>query len=123
MTAIGMILIGCSPGGTTSNVFTYWSKGNVALSITMTFFSTICAFFMLPLLIFLIVQQSFAQSVTIDFVSIVLSLLLVVIPCTMGVLLRMYNTETKVCDKFIWEWTALFTSVCGTFKKVDHRVI
>lgn len=113
MTAIGMILIGCSPGGTTSNVFTYWSKGNVALSITMTFFSTICAFFMLPLLIFLIIQQSFAQSVTIDYVSIVLSLLLVVIPCTMGVLLRMFNTETKVCDKFIWEWTALFTSVCG----------
>jgi predicted Na+-dependent transporter len=44
--AIGVILTGSSPGGTTSNIFTYWSKGDVALSITMSFFSNLAAFFM-----------------------------------------------------------------------------
>ena len=33
LSAVGVILVGCSPGGTTSNLFTYWSGGNVALSI------------------------------------------------------------------------------------------
>jgi len=40
--AVGVVLIGCSPGGATSNIFTYWSSGDVALSITMSFLST-CA--------------------------------------------------------------------------------
>src|SRR5699024_478497 len=34
--AIGVILVGCAPGGTSSNVITYLSKGDVALSVTMT---------------------------------------------------------------------------------------
>ena len=42
--AVGLILIGASPGGTTSNMFTYWSAGNVALSVTMSFLSTVAAF-------------------------------------------------------------------------------
>jgi BASS family bile acid:Na+ symporter len=34
--AVGLILMGCMPGGTTSNIFTYFSKGALALSIMMT---------------------------------------------------------------------------------------
>lgn len=41
--AVGLILTGSSPGGTTSNLFTYWAKGDVALSITMSFMSTVAA--------------------------------------------------------------------------------
>jgi len=39
--AVGVVLIGASPGGATSNIFTYWSLGDVALSITMSFLSTV----------------------------------------------------------------------------------
>src|SRR5690625_1177310 len=39
--AIGVILVGCAPGGTSSNVITYLSKGDVALSVTMTSVSTL----------------------------------------------------------------------------------
>jgi BASS family bile acid:Na+ symporter len=39
--AVGVILVGSCPGGATSNIFTYWSKGNVALSIVMSIFSNI----------------------------------------------------------------------------------
>lgn len=39
----GVVLVGCSPGGTASNVITYLAKGNVALSITLTLTSTVLA--------------------------------------------------------------------------------
>jgi BASS family bile acid:Na+ symporter len=48
---VGLILIGCMPGGTTSNIFTYFSKGVLALSIMMTTVSTLVAVVMVPLLL------------------------------------------------------------------------
>ncbi|KAG2372354.1 sodium/metabolite cotransporter [Vigna angularis] len=41
--AAGLILVGCCPGGTASNIITYLARGNVALSVIMTAASTICA--------------------------------------------------------------------------------
>ena len=46
---IGLILMGCVPGGTTSNIFAYFSKSMLSLSILMTICSTIAAFVMVPL--------------------------------------------------------------------------
>ena len=48
--AVGVILVGCAPGGTSSNVISYLSKGDVALSVTMTSVSTLLAPLMTPLL-------------------------------------------------------------------------
>ena len=48
---VGLILIGCMPGGTTSNIFAYFSKGVLALSIMMTTVSTLVAVVMVPLLL------------------------------------------------------------------------
>ena len=47
--ALGALIMGSVPAGTTSNLFTYFSKGNVALSVTMTVNSTLWAFIMTPL--------------------------------------------------------------------------
>ena len=47
---VGIILIGCVPGGTTSNVVSYLAKGNTALSVSMTAFSTMLAPIITPLL-------------------------------------------------------------------------
>ncbi len=49
--ALGLILIGCMPGGTTSNIFAYFSRGVLALSIMMTTVSTLVAVVMVPLLL------------------------------------------------------------------------
>ncbi len=46
--AAGLIVIGCMPGGTTSNIFTYFSKGVLALSIMMTTVSTLVAVVTVP---------------------------------------------------------------------------
>jgi len=48
--AVGLILVGCCPGGTASNVVTYLGKANVALSVVLTTASTFLASFATPLL-------------------------------------------------------------------------
>lgn len=48
--AVGVILVGCAPGGTSSNVISYLAKADVALSVTMTAISTLLAPLMTPLL-------------------------------------------------------------------------
>ena len=52
--AIGVILVGCCPGGTASNVITYLAKGDLALSVGMTATSTILAPVLTPLLVWLL---------------------------------------------------------------------
>ncbi|VEI12909.1 bile acid:sodium symporter family protein [Trueperella bialowiezensis] len=49
--AVGVILVGCAPGGTSSNVISYLAKADVALSVTMTSISTLIAPIMTPLLV------------------------------------------------------------------------
>ncbi len=48
--AVGLIIVGCCPGGTASNVITYLARGNLALSIIMTTVSTLLAIVATPLL-------------------------------------------------------------------------
>ncbi|APX33844.1 Bile acid:sodium symporter [Brachybacterium sp. P6-10-X1] len=48
--AVGVILVGCAPGGTSSNVISYLSKADTALSVTMTSISTLLAPIFTPLL-------------------------------------------------------------------------
>jgi len=48
--AVGLILVGCCPGGTASNVVTYLARANVPLSVLMTMCSTFAAVVMTPLL-------------------------------------------------------------------------
>lgn len=47
---IGLMLVACSPGGSSSNVFSMLAKGDVALSVTLTAFSSILTLFTLPLI-------------------------------------------------------------------------
>jgi BASS family bile acid:Na+ symporter len=47
---VGLVLIGCMPGGTTSNIFAYFSKSLLSLSIMMTICSSLAGFVMVPLL-------------------------------------------------------------------------
>ena len=46
--AVGLILVGCCPGGTASNLVTYLGRANVALSVVLTTASTFLAAFMTP---------------------------------------------------------------------------
>ncbi|KOM33088.1 hypothetical protein LR48_Vigan01g264400 [Vigna angularis] len=81
--ATGLILVSCCPGGQASNVATFISKGNVALSVLMTTCSTIGAIIMTPLLTKLLA----GQLVPVDAVGLAVSTFQVVlVPTVVGVL-------------------------------------
>eukprot|EP01006_Ploeotia_vitrea_P044408 TRINITY_DN66830_c13_g11_i1.p1 TRINITY_DN66830_c13_g11~~TRINITY_DN66830_c13_g11_i1.p1 ORF type:complete len:383 (-),score=204.01 TRINITY_DN66830_c13_g11_i1:120-1268(-) len=91
--AIGMVLTGSAPGGTTSNLMSYWVKGNVALSITMSAASLTCALFMMPLLILIYIESSFTskEDLEIPYVNIVGTLLLLIVPTFLGMGIKARN--------------------------------
>ncbi|MGP9649767.1 bile acid:sodium symporter family protein [Glutamicibacter sp. AOP38-B1-38] len=83
--AAGVILVGCAPGGTASNVVTYLAKGDVALSVTMTSVSTLLAPVFTPLLALWLAGQYLpvaAGTMALSIVQIVL------IPVVLGLVLR-----------------------------------
>ncbi|KAL8552626.1 hypothetical protein ACS0TY_001353 [Phlomoides rotata] len=85
--ATGLILVSCCPGGQASNVATYISKGNVALSVLMTTCSTIGAIVMTPLLTKLLA----GQLVPVDSAGLAISTFQVVLlPTIIGVLMNEY---------------------------------
>ena len=83
--ALGVVLVGCCPGGTASNVITYLAKGDLALSVGMTGVSTVLAPFLTPLLTWALA----GKSVDVDVASMFLSILWVVIlPIVLGLLVK-----------------------------------
>ncbi|XP_002735161.1 ileal sodium/bile acid cotransporter-like [Saccoglossus kowalevskii] len=87
--AIGTILIACCPGGINSNILTYWTEGDIALSVSMTAFSTLFAVAMMPWCLFLYTRSwhSLADAV-IPYVEIIIALVTIVFPCIFGMLVR-----------------------------------
>lgn len=55
--AVGVILVGCCPGGTASNVITYMAKGNTALSVACTSVSTLLAPVLTPAIFYILASQ------------------------------------------------------------------
>jgi BASS family bile acid:Na+ symporter len=89
---IGLILMGCMPGGTTSNIFTYFSKAVLALSIMMTSISSLVALGMVPALLEFYSSLAGLSSefkIPTDNVAQVLFVLLV--PTVLGMLIRKLN--------------------------------
>ena len=91
--ALGVILVGCCPGGTASNVITYLAKGDLALSVGMTATSTLLAPLLTPLLTWLMA----GTFVHVDAWGMLLSIVYVVIaPIVAGFLIQKYlPTFTK----------------------------
>lgn len=90
--AVGLILMAAMPGGTTSNIFTYFSKGALALSIMMTCVSTVLAVALVPVLI---AFYSGLAGVTGEFAipaaNVAQVLLVLIVPTILGMFLRKFN--------------------------------
>lgn len=83
--AVGLLIIACMPGGTTSNMFTYFARGNLALSVLMTVSSTVCGVVAIPLLLTI---YAGALNLTIPNQNIVIALLIMLVPVAIGMLIR-----------------------------------
>ncbi|GAA1478209.1 bile acid:sodium symporter family protein [Nocardioides aestuarii] len=85
--AAGVILVGCAPGGTSSNVVTYLAKGDTALSVAMTSVSTLLA----PLLTPVLTLWLAGQYLPVDGAGMALSILqIVLLPVAAGLLVRLF---------------------------------
>ncbi|KAB2788876.1 bile acid:sodium symporter family protein [Brucella anthropi] len=83
--AAGVILVGCCPGGTASNVMTYLSKGDVALSVACTSVTTLLAPLVTPFLVWFFANQYLPVDAMSMFISIVKVILL---PLALGFILQ-----------------------------------
>ena len=83
----GVILVGTCPGGTSSNVMTYLSKGDVALSVGMTSVNTLLAPFLTPGITYLLLRTS----VKVDVASMFLSIIkVVIVPIAAGFIINRF---------------------------------
>ena len=98
---VGVVLVGTCPGGTASNVITYLSGGDTALSVGMTSINTLLAPFLTPALTYLYLRTT----VSVDVKSMFLSIIQVVlIPIGLGLLI----------NKFFGKYTQKITDLLPT---------
>lgn len=83
--AIGLLILSCMPGGAMSNIFTYFSKGVLALSVMMTATSTVLGLLLIPLLLRI---YAGALDLAIPYENILLALLFLMVPVLLGMAIR-----------------------------------
>ncbi len=105
---VGVILVGTCPGGTASNVITYLSGGDTALSVGMTGINTLLAPFLTPALTYLYLRTTVSVDVGSMFLSIVQ---VVLIPIGLGLLInKLFGKYTQRITDFLP--TVSVTAIC-----------
>lgn len=94
---VGIMLIACSPGGSSSNIFSMIAKGDVALSVSLTACSSILTLFTIPL-IMEVVTYFIGSNLNIDVHLPIGSLMmqnivLMLLPIISGILLKRYRPQ------------------------------
>lgn len=103
--AIGILIMACMPGGTTSNIFTYFSKGNLALSVLMTVTSTVTGVVLIPLILLI---YAAALDLEIPREDIIAVLIVLLVPVAIGMGLRKLNANVGAVTEFVGSVLALF---------------
>jgi BASS family bile acid:Na+ symporter len=94
LVALGALIMGSVPAGTTSNLFTYFSKGNLALSVVMTVNSTLWAFIMTPAALFVYSRLlGLDESLSIEFSELAIVIVGLIIPVGLGMLIRKLSSN------------------------------
>ncbi|XP_043854355.1 ileal sodium/bile acid cotransporter [Dromiciops gliroides] len=87
--AVAVLIMGCCPGGTASNILAYWCDGDMDLSISMTTCSTLLALGMMPLCLFIYTKMwTDTGSIKIPYDSLGISLVSLVIPISLGIVVK-----------------------------------
>ncbi|XP_047201405.1 sodium/bile acid cotransporter-like [Girardinichthys multiradiatus] len=99
--AVTVLICGCSPGGSLSNILSFLLKGDMNLSIVMTTCSSITALVVMPLLLYILSQGFTGLKNAVPYVGIISALLFTLVPCAIGIFINHYkpnysSTITKV---------------------------
>lgn len=92
--AVGLVILAACPGGVTSNLISHLAKGNTALSVTLTAFSSLITFFSIPFLVNLGIQffyKSEGAEIQLPIVKTMGAVFLItILPVLLGMLIRRY---------------------------------
>ena len=94
---IGIMLVACSPGGSSSNVFSMLAKGDVALSVTLTACSSIITLFTLPLIMAWVMKSIQFSDVSIQLPIgnlLIQNIVLMVVPISIGFVINIFKEQT-----------------------------
>ena len=101
---IGIMLVACSPGGSSSNVFSMLAKGDVALSVTLTACSSIITLFTLPLIMAWVTSKGLqvmgyglqeAVDIQLPIGNLLIqNIVLMVVPIAVGFIVNIYREQT-----------------------------
>ena len=119
----GVILVGTCPGGTASNVMTYLSRGDVALSVGMTSVNTLLAPLLTPAITYILLKTT----VTVDVVGMFLSIIkVVIVPIALGFIInKIWGKYTeKVADVLpLISVTAITLIVAAVVSHNSERIL
>uniref|UniRef100_H3DJ84 Solute carrier family 10 member 1 n=1 Tax=Tetraodon nigroviridis TaxID=99883 RepID=H3DJ84_TETNG len=91
--AVTVLICGCCPGGTLSNIFSLAFKGDMNLSIVMTTCSSIASLGMMPLLLYVLCQGFSGLENAVPYSSIMKALVFTLVPCAFGILINHYTPK------------------------------
>ncbi len=94
---IGIMLVACSPGGSSSNVFSMLAKGDVALSVTLTACSSIITLFTLPLIMAWVTASVRMSDISIQLPIgnlLMQNIVLMVVPISIGFVVNIFREQT-----------------------------
>jgi len=88
MDALGLLLMACTSGGNASNMFSYFSRADLALSVSMTAISTLASVVMMPTLLYAYAASLSQASMQIPYLAVVGTLALMLLPIGGGMWIR-----------------------------------
>ena len=125
--AVGVMLLVLCPGGTTSNLFTYLAKGDVALSVTMTAIASVITVFSIPIVLsfslvhFMGAGSEFQLPVLKTMITLIV---LTIVPISIGMLIKRF--APKVADKsqlYVSRFGVIFLTFLVVFLSYVQRDI
>lgn len=124
--AVGLMLLAASPGGSTANLFSYLFKGDIALNITLTAINSVIAALTLPLIMNFSIQyfMNDGQQISMQFSKILQVFAIILIPVSIGMLLRHYAPHfSEKLNKPLRIFAVsflIFIIVAAIFKERQH---
>nr|XP_004540816.1 sodium/bile acid cotransporter [Maylandia zebra] len=97
--AVTVLICGCCPGGTLSNIFSLVVKGDMNLSIVMTTCSNIAALGLMPLLLYIFSQGFTGLENAVPYAGILTALAFTLVPCAFGIAINHFKPNTAVTVK------------------------
>uniref|UniRef100_A0A3Q2FN54 Hepatic sodium/bile acid cotransporter n=1 Tax=Cyprinodon variegatus TaxID=28743 RepID=A0A3Q2FN54_CYPVA len=89
--AVTVLICGCCPGGSLSNIFSFTVKGDMNLSIVMTTCSSIAALVLMPLLLYIFSKGFTGLRHAVPYAGIITALVFTLVPCAIGICINHYR--------------------------------